>query len=194
MSYLNSTMRNLMTIAVACLLAGLSMLLQGCGSSASAEAQPPLPPVSVVYESVIEVHWSSGIQTSHYMFGPHPGTGGTFIPTPDWRYALRAATAHSIGFFFNYPTIQVNKAVWRLVWLPQKTKARLLMTIEDRGAASDIETEVVQFNTTRNDSVVQQDAAHPIDMPRVVDVDITEAFNQAITSGHFTQFAWQVKE
>jgi hypothetical protein len=177
-----------MNLQIHAAIISVAIILSGCGVVADEETG------SVVYESVIEVHWITGVQTSHYMFGPHPGDGQEFKPGPDWAVPLKGATANSIGFMFNHPTVRVNKALWRLIWAPGKSQARLMVTYRDLVNHIDEEHEVVQFDSWRNDAVVEQKVDHPLSAPRPVDVDITEAFNAAIATGKHSHIFWQVKK
>lgn len=182
--------QDLKTITAFLLLLSLYCFLSGCKAEADETSNQ-----SVMFQSVIEVHWTNGVQTSHSMFGPVPGDGVSFTPGPDWYYAFRGASAQSVGFYFNYPTVPVNKAVFRVVWIPNYTKIRLMVAYIDlNDRSSDIQKEVVVFDPFRKDAVVDQKVEHPLNFPRVVDVDITDAFNEATRSGRFVQFYWQVKQ
>jgi hypothetical protein len=144
---------------------------------------------SVLFESAIYVHWSNGYQTSSYMFGPLPGSGELLEPKDDWDWPLRGATADSVPFFFEQPTVKADRVLWRTVWIPQNTEARLLVAFRDR-----VNIEIARFNTDTQNGFVSQAISHPIQNPRAVDVDITDAFNTAMQRGEPADFSWQVRQ
>ena len=177
-----------LAVPIAFVFGALVFSLIGCGRAATQDN-------AVIFESSLEVHWSNGYQTSHYMFGPLPGEGAQFSPTDNWYYALRGATAQSVPFAFNFPTVPADHVMWRTVWIPQHTEARLVIS-----TTASIEppvvyetTVVAQFTPADNGGAISQKTEHPLANPRAVDVDITEAFNAAVAKGQFTFITWQVR-
>lgn len=167
-------------------------------SSDPTTSTAPAPITPILYESVLEIHWSNGTQTSHYMFGPAPGSGAALNPDDQWRYPLRAATANAVDFYFNYPTIHADYVIWRVVWIPGMTEARLQIGYTPPGWVHGSLTphptdNVVSFTPFDNAGAVDQKVEHPLAYPRPVDVDVTEAFNAAVDKGQHAQFTWQVR-
>jgi hypothetical protein len=163
----------------------------GSGGSSIPAAHAAEPELIYVYESVIEVVWENGTQTSHYMHGP-----GTTPYSPDgtWRYVLRGASSNAIEFYFQYPMQRVRHANWRTVWVPQHSEMRLVATYRTPGVPCPCEQiEVSRITPTTTGPNISQVVDHPLDAPRPVDVDVTEAFNAAIATGQQTSLSWQVK-
>jgi hypothetical protein len=170
----------------------VAFVLSACSGADRPTTFDPIPAAKAgdselmyVFESVIEIVWDNGIQTSHYMHGP--GTTA-FVPNSDWHYVLRGATSNSIDFFL--PVAHVRKAVWRTVWLPQHSEARLLYAFHGGGVTCPCERIVAA-------EVIPLESEHPLANPRATDVDITDAvntaFSTAVAPGESVQFMWEVK-
>lgn len=145
------------------------------------------PGPTVVFEAVLEVHWSNGIQTHHEFFGPIPGDGESFNPTPNWYVALRGATAHAKFFNFDLPTIPADRVVWRMVIVPQQTQFRLVFAPVPPG--------VIPHPPATEVAVMSPcEESHPINQPRNQEVDITQAFNTFVQARQIVNVHWEVRQ
>lgn len=170
------------------LLALVAITTAGCGSAVDQTQSEIAASATTVFESVIEVHWSNGMQTHHQLFGPIPKDGLSFNATQEFE-PLRAATASSKSFYFEHPTAYANKAVWRLVWAPGNSEARLV-------AISLLNNDEDEYDnrTNRDISFIHpREKDHPVNDPRVQTKDITAAFNQLIAEGRRAQFRWDTR-
>lgn len=193
------SMINSLICAIA--LALLTACSAGTGNTspipaASAEDTAPTAPTvgpAWIYESVMYVAWENGTQSAYYLAGP-----GDLPFTPDgqWRYLLRGATSNTAHFFFSLPTIQARRVTWRLVWVPQHTRARFFAAYIDPTQPPIPPRElhvIANFAPDETGGIVEQATAHPTTSPRVVDVDVTDAFNAAIATHLDTVFGWQMQ-
>ena len=156
------------------------LMLSGCGQVDANSGSK-----STIYESVIEIHWSNGIQTHHELFGPIPGEGQQFSPGVNWYTPLRGASAHAKFFYFDKPTIQADLVVWRTVMIPEHTEFRLVGSRVPPGVPHPDSIELGVMSPCEE--------THPINQPRNQEVDITSQFNALMLFGERTNVHWEAR-
>ena len=156
-----------------------------------------------VFASQLEIVWDNGMQTSHYMSAPNGGT--VLTPDFDWHYLHRGATSNAIDFYFNRSgrLSFVRYAIWRTVWIPQHAAMRLVYAQHRENPDGSLipctiiapcpQIVLAEVEPTTTGPKISQDVNHPVDAPRAVDFDITDALNALIASGNQTQIYWQIR-
>lgn len=155
-----------------------------------------------VFASQLDILWANGVQTAHYMNAPNGGT--VLTPDNEWHYLQRGSTSNAIDFAFDYGGYQLaRRVIWRVVWIPKQAEMRLVYAHHVKGADGALvpctvanpceQVTLAQVTPTTTAINVSQDVTHDPNAPRVVDVDLTDAFNALIAAGAQTQITWQIR-
>lgn len=172
------------------------VLLAAIFVSGCEEATATKPDAPTVYLSAIYAKMENGMMVSYPLFGPSPGEGHKFNPTPDWYVPLKGATANATPFLHDgRPSMHATKVMYRLVWIPHRTDVRLMASfVPEITRPERLHKELARFSPWDNWVPGMQKTEHCLKYPRPVDVDITDAYNQAIDQGMHMEIYWEVRQ